>query len=439
MITLWRADDESIRARERDLKLLALYRTHTDRDETRPATAPMKSPNKINFIKQLKPDLRSRVTNNNNNTKKKTSGGSGGKVKHKDSDGESSETDDEDGENFERSDDRMLDESEGIEHAGAILYQIIKKVQEDVSQMPSFTLAVAVRYFLHVAGASIVALFYFFSSTLQRVQNLDFFKKLLTGKDQTNNDNLGNSYLTYMLPRAQYTSNPELTYIVGLVLIFVSSLLSTISFEVYLNRSCYKPFLKSYLSMKYLLCTSSVLESNHHKLPYCQLSRKRKLVCFSKISDYLRIHDQGSQMGQALTGFAAMLLVDVVIIAGFVSLFLLKNISLRVISILVFYILFCSYWCFKILFKAVQINQIHLQTLTRLTEYQKNIALITDDGIDQGEVFDMLERVRSSMEASFKPVRVFGIPATPTLLNVFIGYLGTSVLALVTTYIFGGA
>ncbi len=134
--------------------------------------------------------------------------------------------------------------------------------------------------------------------------------------------------------------------------------------------------------------------------------------------------------------------------------------NLRTMITLGFYSLFVTSWCFVLLFQAVKINSVHRDILSRLWQLQAEVTVSNiDDEIDVDTdeekankdmfyrntkqdikkakedeedegIVSKIDQVRQSIENNYRPVTILGIPATPTLLNVFIGYLVSALIAV---------
>jgi hypothetical protein len=101
----------------------------------------------------------------------------------------------------------------------------------------------------------------------------------------------------------------------------------------------------------------------------------------------------------------------------------------RALVTMAYYGAFVTGWCFIMLFQAVRINSIHKEIIGRLWSLQTEMAVTESIKIDDG-IVEMIEKVRESIDNNYKPVTILGIPATPTLMNVFITYLVSAAIAV---------
>jgi hypothetical protein len=150
---------------------------------------------------------------------------------------------------------------------------------------------------------------------------------------------------------------------------------------------------------------------------------------FSKITQFLHTHEQGGQLGQASTGFAALLFVDVVIISSIVIFVYFSKVTKHVLimSLFVYYAIFVTLLSFRVLFKAIEINRVHENTIARLFKITTEFSLMESCA----DAVSKITAVREELANNFRPITILGIPATPTLLQVFVGYLVSALAAII--------
>jgi uncharacterized protein (DUF983 family) len=229
--------------------------------------------------------------------------------------------------------------------------------------------------------------------------------------------------------------NGHQVYVLSVVLGSLSVLLSSSCFDTFLEFLTFDAFSRSARMCRLLLATTSIVDSCRERVPYAPLFRKDNLQAFLKLNSFLRVHEQGTRLGEAATGFAGLLLITIVILALTVYMFFTSNISMwRTLALFIYYDVISTIWCFRILAQAVLINYNHDRTILRLVEYQTNSFVTTDDRSkeESDEMWQLLEHVKLSIKQNFRPVTILGIPATVTLVKVFATYLASAVGAILS-------
>ena len=232
-----------------------------------------------------------------------------------------------------------------------------------------------------------------------------------------------------------YLTDPFTGYVVGLALGAVSIFVSSVCFEVFLKRITYRPFRRNRMIMTHLLATTSAIPSCREEVPFLPLWDEKNIKVFYHLNTYLRQHEQGSQLGQASAGFAGVLFVDVILIAAIVvKYYLISPVDWRSLILFSYYGVIATWWCFKILMEAVAINAIHDQTLLKLAETQGEVYIQATE-VDTSEsleaIYERVDHVRNSIQQTFQPVSILGIPATKTILQLLGTYVFSAVAAVV--------
>ena len=222
----------------------------------------------------------------------------------------------------------------------------------------------------------------------------------------------------------------------------VSLFFSTYIFHKAVYLITDEPFRRNLILMESLMATSDPVKACANGMPYCSFYRRSNLKAFLHISYFLRNHEQDSDMGQASSGFAGLLITDIAIVL-YIMIRILWMGNWTGIIVPLYYAAVVTYLAAKLLFRAVKINAIFDEIIEQITKYQSEVALMAENENDkiEGEsvdsVYETLERVKSICSAGFKPVTVLGIEATPTLTKVFFGYLLTAGITMIAKYAFG--
>jgi hypothetical protein len=98
------------------------------------------------------------------------------------------------------------------------------------------------------------------------------------------------------------------------------------------------------------------------------------------------------------------------------------------LMIVLFYTFLTIYLSAKQLLIAIEINNHHLEILQVFVDWQMEGAFPSEDEDNDHAEIELLARTRDIIKEEFRPVSVLGLPATPTLANVFLGYILSAIL-----------
>jgi hypothetical protein len=268
---------------------------------------------------------------------------------------------------------------------------------------------------LHILGASILIIY-----------NLIVYHSKSTSST---------TWFTYFYPKiAQRNFSPDSAWALYLVMIgfgcisiFCSCRLLFRSIVYYTTRV----FKESARVLEQLLFTCDPMSSSKNEMPYMPLNRPVNVTAFLALWQWIKKYQHGYYLGQSSTGLVGILLISVGLILAIVIGCYIPNLRLSLVGtiIFVYYAILTTAISAKQLYYAVEINTIHEKILQEFDLWKCDLSIGAVGSEKNDATYRMLNEGKEIMKSQFKPVRVAGIPATPTLANIYLLYLGTCAAA----------
>jgi len=213
-------------------------------------------------------------------------------------------------------------------------------------------------------------------------------------------------------------------------------LLSWYIFFSYVWRYTHSIFQHANLCLHNLNAITSQKNAVRLNLSYLPLDCIENVLAWGQLHFFFKTYTVGEVLGEASTGFASLLLVDVILAASIVvDVYFVR--SIRAGLVMGYYVIFITHVVLKLLAVSVQMNK-ELGNYVRVLGKQQVVlasrqhqATDPDESKKIQDVRTILETMKSHMEASADPVRVLGIPTTPTLTRVVAGYFGSAAVAAI--------